>query len=597
MMIVPVQVRKDGLARLTAAAGCRTLALALEPYEPLLLERRLRPGEQDLGTFTLRAAGEIAAHVVRSVGGGPVVGATVTVTTAGQSGNDATIVVQEAVSDESGWARLSGLPPQRDLNIVAQTIEGDRSESLTARVDPAMRTLVDPLTIVDPATLVVDLKIDPALLSRFPDARVVTVMTEPAEGKKESERRQQNTPKPVAPIRFERLRPGQWIVTGVVSVAGAYSLIEAGSVSLEPGQTLLLEKPIAPNVFEGIVTSEGKGVAAKVMIEDRGRTLYFKSGESGLFHAVLLDRRAYKVSVSRMSAQGNIIPVGSVDFTDPSRRVEISIPGGANVTVRVRRDREALAGAFVWMSRRDAEGVIDKATRRANATDSAGTATFDDVAPGTWTFTVNDDASRRAAEKSMEIENGARVSVDLDLVPAAGLEGRIRDTGGRPLHQARVDCLFVGATGVPDRASAHTRADGTFSIDLTPPGPDNALCSVVGPGNLAEAFRAGRGRFVEIALPLATGVARISASVPPSGLEPFWLVANDGRAISLDALARQNALPGQVFAASLASGQWKIVHAGSLVERRLLASGQGGSLPVVSAFKLESGRSQDITIP
>ena len=589
---VPIEIGQDNLARFTAAAGCQSTVLEFAPFEPVVTERVLQPGEQSLGDFLLHGAGSADVHVVRDPGGALVAGATVRATSDSLPGQK-TIVVKEALTDDRGWARLSGLPVRRRLRVVGETGDGDLSDAVVLRVDPLERGVIDPLPITEPATVIADVKIDKAFLERFPSSRIVMLAMRPSDRSRESERRQDDTPKNDTPVRFERLHAGSWRLEGVVNAAGNYSPVEIGDLDVKAGETRRLERTITPNVFEGIVTSDGKGLRAKITIEDGTNRMNFISDADGIFHAVLQEKGTYRVGVARLSSQGNIIPIGEVGFNDPSRRIEIAIPKGGSVTARVRHGDQPLPRTVVWVSRREDSGNVEELSNRGGTTDLNGDVTFDDLIPGSWTFSVRDTETRRGAQRAVTVDEGADIAIVLDFADAARIEGTIHDLGGSPLSGAHVDCLFVGPTGNPDRAGAESNSDGAFSVDLIPPAPPVALCSVVTPMGTVDAFKAFPGQTLDLRVPAATAALTIS-DWNDKNPYLFWLVATDGRAINLNAVAPTGIFRSAVSIAALTAGRWKIIRAGSLSQLLSIAAGMGNSLPPITEFTLSAGTAETI---
>ncbi len=109
---IPFSISEVGDARFAAPAGCRELVLRVEPFEPVPIHRRLPPGVQSLGEFFLHAAGSADVHVVRTGEDEPVESATVRVVEV-EEPRGAEVFIGKAVTDESGWARLTSLPPYR----------------------------------------------------------------------------------------------------------------------------------------------------------------------------------------------------------------------------------------------------------------------------------------------------------------------------------------------------------------------------------------------------------------------------------------------------------------------------------------------------
>ncbi len=591
---VPFEIRKDGFARFTVAAACQSLVLEVEPFEPVVTRKNLQPGEQSLGEFILRAAGLADVRVARDPGGALVAGATVRIATRDdESETKAPIVVAERVTDERGWAHFSGLPPYRELKVTAETPQGEKADGVTLRVKPRERSVVDPLGVPEPATLVVDAKIDAAVLSRFPSARVVALDIAPPDPSRESERMHESVAD--APIRFGPLRPGRWLVSGLVVIGKSWEPFELGDLELKAGETRRLDARITPNVFEGIAVSEGKPVAAKIFVDVRGQTMAFSSDPAGVFSVILEEKGIYRVAAAPLRAQSNVSPIGDIAFTDPSRRIEIEMPRLASVTTRVRVGDQPAPHVMVRMSRRDDGGSVDRMTDRVRTTDLEGKTTFDDISSGLWTFTVKDAESGSGVEKSIAVEAGDDKTIDLDLDTEATIEGTIRGLGGSPLPHARVDCLFVGSTGNPDRASAVSNAEGDFHVDLIPPAPPYALCGVIGPMGSVDAARMIPGQRSEVTVPGSTGTLRISNWTDRVRPDTSWLVAPDGRAVSLSTVADALGQFGSTLTIpALAAGRWMLVRVESMPQWLTLANGLGASLPAVSEITIRSGITETI---
>lgn len=597
-VIVPIEIRSNGFARFSAASECRSLVIELEPFEPVVTNRVLHEGEQSLGEFVLRAAAAADVRVTRDPGGEIVDGATVRIMTIGDDAErDANpVVIAETKTDDAGWAHFTALPPHRELRAIAETAAGEKSEASLLRLTPRGHGLVDPLSVREPASLTIEAKIDPAFQARFPSTHILTLFVRPAEPFRQSEKLQQNVSD--EPIRFGPLAPGRWLVTALVKVENSYAPFELEAVELKAGDARRIAPRITPNLFEGIVTSEGAPVVAKVMLEDGDRVLSFPSDARGLFHVVLEKPGLYRVAVERLSAQSNDIPIGDVAFTDPSRRIEIAIPNGSSVIARARiGDHPVPARTLITMTRRRETGLVDRMTARGRFTNAAGEATFDDVAPGGWTFSVQDNESRNAAEKSVSIEPGENQTVNLELIDSTAIEGTIRDLGGLSLPRARVECLYLGPGGNLIRAGAVSDAEGHFAIDLTAPPPPSALCSVVGPLGSVDAVRMTPGERVDFTVAAASATLRIADWGEQQNPDSYWLVTPDGRPVSVKGVAGTLGQPGAPLAIpALAAGRWKLVRIESPQQWSALARGLGASLPAVAEVNLRAGAPEKIQL-
>lgn len=594
-LALPVEIHNGGSARFAAPAGCPSLLMELEAFEPVVVGKMLSPGDQELGEFLLHAASSADIHVVRDPSGASVPGASVRIVTSADKAELSPVPLAKSVTDERGWAHLSGLPSHRELRAIAETSDGYSSDAVPLRVEPLIPGVVDPLTVQEPATLLVDATIEESIRTRFPSARISSLSVDPSDPSRQTERMQKDASG--KPVRFGPLHPGRWLVSCLVKVGGSWSPVELGDLELKAGETRTLEKKVTPNVFEGIVTSDGKGIAARIVVDDRDTTLKFLSDASGAFVAVLQRPGIYKVGVTRLSAQGNVMPVGDVAFTDPSRRIEIVMPKGASVSARVRMDDHPVPNTVVFLSSRDKAGLLDPMTSRGRATDAAGEATFDDLSPGVWTFSVRESTTRSGAEKSVRVEAGQRETVRLDLARSAGIDGTLRGLGGAPLVQARVDCLFTGPTGNPDRASAVSDADGTFSIQLIAPLPQFALCSIVGPGGQVDAARAIPAKRLDFTMPGTTGTLRISNLDKARDMDQLWLLTPDGRAVSLRAASMNLGQFGTTLTIpSLVTGLWKVIRLDSRAQWLALATGLGASLQSVAEITLRPGTTESIQL-
>jgi hypothetical protein len=592
---VSIGISKFNVASFTAPAGCRSMVLHLDPFEPVISDRVLLPGDQSLGEVVLRSAGSADVHVVRDPGGVPVEKATVKVISAERPGETST-VVKEAMTDEGGWAHVSGLPPYWKLLVLAEAPEGDRSETAVLRVRPREQSVIDPLAVPTPATLIVEAKVDPAFLARFPAARLGTLFVRPADPDRQSEEKQALS-LVAEPTRFDRLRPGRWFLTGVVHVAGTSAPFELEELSLKAGEEKHVETTISPNVFEGVVTSNGKGVAARVIVEDRDRKVYFDSAENGEFRATLEERGSYPVGVARLRAQGNVIPIGNVAFTDPSRRIDISIPTGASVIVRLRRGDSPVPNTVVWLSRRNTSGLVEETTNRGQTTNAQGEATFDDLIAGPWTFTVRRTDTGGGAEKTVVVESGKNLTIDLELSKNAAIEGVVRDLGGLALPRAIIECLFAGPTGNPDLETTAADEEGRFAIELIPPPPPLALCSMIGPLGEVDGFKAIPDQPVQITVPGATATLRISDWPAVKRPELMWLVAPDGRAVSLNTVAKRfGRFDAPLTIPALAAGAWKIIRVDFMPQWAVLANGLGFSFPALAEITLRPGTTKTVSL-
>jgi hypothetical protein len=594
IVAVPVEVKADGIARFTAPARCRTLVLTFPPFEAAVLEQPLQPGDQSLGELTLRRGGAAEVSVVYP-DERPVAKALVRVTTVENDAGSNTLVA-ELTTDDEGRVRFSALPVERDLRFTAESSSGDRADAAIARIASGEQRVLDPLVILAPATIIAEPRIDRGVLQRFPAARISSVMLRPQDPARAGETQQRNTASEAGPVQFDRVHPGRWNIDVWVSVAGVSTVLRARTLDVESGKTYRIDDIVQPNVFEGFVKEpDGRGVAARVTLDENGRRPHFDSDERGVFYVVLQDKGPRMVAVARASDQGTLIPVGEIDFSDPARPIEIVIPSGATIDVRVRTNDKPVAGIVVTIGRRTSSGAFEEFTSRGRFTDEQGVARFTDVAPGDWTLSAkHSDGSR--ADKDIRAIDERKLSVTLELTEGGKIAGAIRDGGRPPAARPHVDCIFVGVAGIPTRANGDAAPDGAFVVELPPPPPKHALCSVTTAAGTVDAFSAVPGTQNDFTLSATRGELRIDGWASRTDRELLWLVTSDGRAAHLSTIASRlrPASPTLVLPA-LAAGEWILVRVQAPADLQAIANRMGFALPPLARVRVAPGAPQTIS--
>lgn len=600
---VPTEIRKDGLTRFTAPAGCRTAVLSFVPFEPIVVTKPLHAGEQTLGEFLLHAAAAADVRVVRDPPGDLVPRAAVRVLVADDDAPRAMpAVAAEAVAGPDGWAHLEAIPVHRELQFLAEAPGGETSVPTERRAEPRGRVVVDPLAIPKPVTLTIAAKIKRSVRDLFPAAKVILVRVEPVDRRRDSERREQKPRDDDSLLRFEPLNPGRWRATALVTVAGTYAMLKIDEVELKAGETRRLDAELEPLVFQGRVTAGGTGVAARITLENRSVPdivrQHFDSRADGTYYAVLPNRGAYGARAVRLDSQSDEMPLDDLSFEDPSRPVDIVLPETATVIAHVRSGGRGLLNVMVTASlTRSTSGQIEQ-TKRGRETDSNGAVKFDHLIAGEWVFSAHDPASGGGALKSVTVGGSDETEITLDMDAADRIRGTIRDPEGTPVPHARVDCVLLGATGIPARSSAETDIDGRYSMDVLSSQGSPSLCSVMVPSwGIVDAFKATTGAAADVQLPSATA----TLSIADWGLwyrpETFWLAAPDGRVIRLSSIAETIRFSGPLLQIpALATGHWKVIRIQSIPEWVALLTGQSAAMTAVAEVSLEPGSSRTIHI-
>jgi hypothetical protein len=136
-----------------------------------------------------------------------------------------------------------------------------------------------------------------------------------------------------------------------------------------------------------------------------------------------------------------------------------------------------------------------------------------------------------------------------------------------------------------------------FAIDLNATVSSPAFCSVTGPMGTVDAFKATVGQPMDVNVPAATGTLRIPDWGARKSPEVFWLVAPDGRVISLSAVATKiGRFASPLIIPALAAGRWKVVRIESLPQWMALGSGLAGSLHSFAEVALNAGATETIQL-
>lgn len=189
---------------------------------------------------------------------------------------------------------------------------------------------------------------------------------------------------------------------------------------------------------------------------NRGRPAQVHS-DDGTFAVENVSPATYDVVITAAGfAQGTVASV-VVEEGKAASGIDVQLDRGATITGRVSSGGQPLASVAV--------GTDDRGPRTARSvsTDANGEYTFDGAPAGEQMlrFTKNGYVPAR---KSVSATPGKEVRLDVELTRGKELRGRVTDTSGRPIAQARV------------RANANTRemsgpftivtdVDGAFKLD------------------------------------------------------------------------------------------------------------------------------------
>lgn len=593
---VPVSIGKGGLVTVPVPTKCHSLVLQAPPFEPVAVATALQPGQiRELGSYRLEAAGKLQVRVVRDPGSVPAPGSTLRVLLPSGPQRSTPAIVEEKTIGEDSTIALDGLPAGEELVVEARLPGLELFSSASVRIEPGQAAVIDPLVIPGPGVVVVMPRLAPDFLSRFPDARLDSVMMRPAE-QKERDAARRGTLDDEKKIVFEDLKPGRWMILGLVKVAGTAQPIVLEEVEVRPGEKRTVNADVEPLVFDGRVTSLGRGVEASVAIADepgvKSIRRRFSSDAEGRFTAVLPGTGSFDVEV-RLGNE--TIRLGNIDFLDAAVPVEIRLPAGM-VEVRVTSGDKPAADAAVMakLQRNISTGGVSQITRTAR-TDASGSARIESLPEGAWTIAAR-TSDGRLAEKAVVLAADDVEAVELSLDAPAEIDGFVRDGAGRPAAGAAVDCYYLGAAGVAELVRAQTNGDGRFTLELTSPTP-SLQCGVTTAGGAVGAYAARSGQAASFTLPSQTGGLVLTDWGHKLTRDMYWMIAPDGRVASLSRVAgRIGRLGAPLSIAQLAAGTWRVVRADSVEASSRIARGLAESLPVVATVRIEPGTTKEIAI-
>jgi hypothetical protein len=589
---VPVAVGKEGHITFPAPAGCTAFVVSFPPFAPLVFTRGLPAGDPAwLGDYRLYAAARAAVRVV-SADDAPVANALVSVTASSAPGVKQALPLATRRSQPDGWAYFEGLPPGRELNVSATAPDAEPSLPEPFRIEPGGEARIDPLRIARPATLTVEPQLAREFRERFPKSHIEMIVLDAVDSAAEQRRESAGEREQ---ITFERMRPGRWLVTALVATGTSMQPLRGPEIEVKPGDALKIEPMFTPLVFRGRVTSGGRPVEGNIDIRGSRRTDPLPSvalSKTGEFEAILERRGTYEVDV-RVRPPARMIWIGDVAFDDPAQPIEIALPAGAiALTVRAEGKAVANASASARMQRDASEGVhrFDLIPVKTNA---GGAATLNDLLPGTWVVSVQDE-SGRVAEKSVTVAGKDPVPVTIELREPPAIRGRVTESFGAPVPAARVTCIVPGADGLPSTSAALTSEDGTFSIPRQPSGRGPVLCGVSSFSGV-QAYRVNPGTDAELVLPAETASLQLVSLPPLHRLSTLWLASPDGRLAEVSEYVRGTAASPVLSIPAMAAGRWKLVRVSSLGEWLALTNG-GGMLTPLAEVSLNPGDRQRLEV-
>ncbi len=577
---VPFAVSKGGKVTFPAPAGCTSFVVDFEPFSPLVFPKQLSLGDPEwLGEFTLYASGSAAVRVAREDGSG-VASAIVSISARTDGGLEAEAPVAEETTGADGWARFDRLPAGRELAIVAWTADGEVSVIERVRTEPTQQSVIDPLKMPKPASLIVEPQLAPDFLRQFPNGSILLLSLEPLDGA--AERRTADV-EGAERIEFNRLLPGRWQLGAMVTTGQGYQPVQVEEIEIKAGESKTLEALITPLVFRGRIDGGGQDLSGNIDILSSRRSDVVPSvpiSPSGDFVAVLPRRDTYFVGV-RTRSTGQLIWVGNTPFLEPSRLVEITLPRGV-VVARVREGGQPVANAMVMARMRHQPTTDVPLIALPVKSGSDGEARIEGLLPGEWIVFVLGNGQ---AEKSVTVSNTEVIHADLDVTSGLSITGTVMETFGAPVSGAKVTCLLPGPDGVPSLRLAFTGNDGSFDIGDRVASRSTVLCSVTSFSG-AQGYRVVGGEHARLVLPANPASLRVTALPAMDRFSGLWLVSRDGRLIEVSPFVPRQ--PGKValHIPALAPEAWRLVRVSSPSDWMALTTG-GATLTAIADVTLK----------
>lgn len=592
----PVAIQ-ESVWRATLPAGeCLDLELLTSRFAPVRWSsvRVEEAGEVELPVRTLRLAASLLLRTVSDDGAAiPDVRVELfpgptwqQVVRQGLDPTGATEPLVQGTTDDEGWLRLSGLPP--DVPVFARFLPPESFAPLVWEPEELPRGVE---TFAGEVSLERSARLDVApIVGRSSEMTSLLVQAEAGvscgwlQGTTVTARAEDD-----GSFSFDGLVPGLWTVTAKARTAGAWSLMaEPVAISLAPGDRGTVQLDLLDRRFEGRVTDGRRGIAADLVFRSRNPRaprLATTSDDEGEFTLRAGSTpRTYDVVVTWNDddhGDGDsrqTVTVPGLTLEDTDEPVVVELPAGEIRGVVVDGDGRPAPEARVSL---DGE-LAQEGERSAMAMDFAkasadGSFVFDHLAPGAWrvTATVGGEGEprRRSAPVTLFLtEDEVADGVRLRLEEPTSVEGQVLSPEGRPVPGAvgylQTDGAFASVKGDEDGMFEVTltrgtqRTGGAMEIVLEAPGFAATASRVpwtVGETVIVELQREGGA--LEVIMALAA--ADLAAPPPISVL----LVSEEGVSY------RPNLLPssrwwtepqadggmvGRLVVPRLATGNWRV---------------------------------------
>lgn len=596
-------------SRINAAvpANNHQLTMHVNGFAPVTLAtQRLKAGETaNVGTIALREGAAAALRVRSAATADLMAGVRITAIRAHdlpairRDAELESFALATAVSDASGWARLSGLPDEQIVFFLRAAGRKYAQVSEPWALTPGTETVIDDLrlqaasnvyvTVARPEELEHSLEL--SIVELFPTGHNHWPRFLPISGA--------ITPSGTV---IEDVPPGSWEVQATGRLKNGFAIRAAKTtVDVVSGVDRHVALNISDRLYQGRVTRGGSPVSGSINLKPANRragrrTAVAKIAGDGTFQVLLEGDGEYSVRIQESS--GNGVSLNRyVAFTKPEDEVAVELPARRIAGRVIDSTGMPVSGVMVSANQQLAEPAGGAST--VNLAD--GRFVIESVGPGTWEV-VASTKNGQSESVVVSVDTADVDDVTLLLEPVQIIKVRLTDMTGAPVRQAFIAAEY-SQPGVMHLKSdvRSTNSDGTAEFRLLRAQQTTPLNLVLATFDVRISCALRRlDSDQNITLPPTFGELRlVGRELRNRGSTESWLLSSTGCAVPFLGTHSERDSSGAsatVFP-KLAAGTWSYVEIRTPEELASLLTGRAASLSTVRTFKVESGKVTRVELP